>query len=208
MSVGSEGLDQLVDLPPHQESRQQQQHDPPPLTLKHNNSVGIKELKQQRSIPMESRMPKGAKKGGRITPESVKDRFPSPGKNSNASPDRRSIAASPDSNNRQPTLNFGEAEEEEVFSYSRQNMKDDTLIWAQQEIAGLRKIKPFEWINIPAPVRDAVATIRDSMEGVMNRLVKSTKNFRELEDRLTMKEQRQKQSIDDVMTFVKDKMNQ
>ena len=34
-----------------------------------------------------------------------------------------------------------------------------------------------------------------------------SKNFKDLEDRFTKKEQRQKQSIDEVMAFVRDKLN-
>lgn len=71
----------------------------------------------------------------------------------------------------------------------------------------LKKVMPNDWINIPAPVRDAILIMRDNVGGILHRIETTTKDLRALDDRLVKKEKRQKDSIEDIMTFIKDKMN-
>ena len=71
----------------------------------------------------------------------------------------------------------------------------------------LKKVMPNDWINIPAPVRDAILIMRDNVGGILHRIETTTKELRALDDRLAKKEKRQKDSIEDIMTFIKDKMN-
>ncbi len=79
--------------------------------------------------------------------------------------------------------------------------------WINNELDFLNKVKPEEWINIAAPVRDAVIILKSRFQSINDRFAFITANYKQMEERFRRKEKRQKDSIEEVMNFVKDKFS-
>ena len=64
------------------------------------------------------------------------------------------------------------------------------LDWKQKEMRMLDGIRPGEWINIAAPVRDAIAILIDRVTSIMDQMTMMVNNVKQLDQRFTKKERR------------------
>ena len=77
----------------------------------------------------------------------------------------------------------------------------------KQEVKKLDAIRPYTWINIPAPVRDAFAVNMTISNSILNNMVTISNNFKIFDRETRRREQRYRENMDSIMKVIKDKVD-
>ena len=71
----------------------------------------------------------------------------------------------------------------------------------------LDAIRPDSWINIPAPIRDAVSVQMTITNSILTNMVSISNNFKIYERESRRRENRNKENLDQIMKIIKEKVD-